>query len=65
MAKKQIRVMASPLTFIMVDLDVDEEQAKKDFLEKYNNLRKPLNEEQKRRERTNIRGGRTLQRRKY
>ncbi len=62
---KQIQVLKFPPTFIIVADDVDEEQAKYNWIKKYNRAALNLSEEQQRRERQSIRQARIEQRKKF
>lgn len=60
---KQVKVLNHPETFILVDDNKDEEQAKVEWQKRYN--RQNLSNEQKRREHEIVRGGKVMQRIRY
>lgn len=59
--KKQIKVLDHPLTFILIDADKDEVEAKLNWLKKHQKSVISLSDEQKRRESISIREGRLEQ----
>jgi hypothetical protein len=64
-SKPQKRVQVLPNTWILIDEDRDEREAKANWIRKHVALNKDLNEEQKRRELMTIRSGKVMQRTKY
>jgi hypothetical protein len=63
--QKTIKVLDRPPTFILIDIDANEAEAKANWLKKYLSVNRTLSEEQQRREREMIRGGRVIQRKSY
>ncbi|MBN1181805.1 MAG: hypothetical protein JXB49_05915 [Bacteroidales bacterium] len=57
---KEVTVLIQPLTKILVPVDADEEEVRTKWLAKYNN-KKPLTDEQVRREFYAVRGGKMSQ----
>lgn len=62
---KTIKVLDRPPTYIVIDSNADEAEAKANWLRKRQSVNRTLSDEQKRREREMIRGGRVLQRKSY
>ena len=65
MKKKVIKVLERPATYIIVDADVDENEARANWLKKRQSVNRTISDEQQRREREMIRGGRVIQRKSY
>ena len=65
MKKKVIKVLERPATYIIVDADMDENEARANWLRKRQSLNRTISDEQQRRERETIRGGRVIQRKSY
>jgi len=65
MKKKTIKVLDRPATYILIDIDADEAEAKANWLRKRQSSDRTLSDEQQRREREMIRGGRVIQRKSY
>ena len=65
MNKKSVKVLDRPLTFILVDENVDEKEAKAKWLKKRDMADKSISEEQVRRETLTVRGGKVLYRSKF
>ena len=65
MKKKVIKVIERPATYIIVDADVDENEARANWLKKRQSVNRTISDEQQRREREMIRGGRVIQRKSY
>jgi hypothetical protein len=64
--QKTIQVLSKPATYITIDADVDETEAKRKWLKKYFDRKSAfLSDEQKRREFQTIRQGKTMQRTRY
>jgi hypothetical protein len=63
--KPQKRVQVLPNTWILIDADRDEQEAKSNWLKKHIALNKDLDEQQKRREMMTIREGKVMQRTRY
>jgi hypothetical protein len=59
--KPQKRILVYPNTWILIDADRDENEAKAKWLAKFNKGNKPLDEHQKRRELNSIREGKVIQ----
>lgn len=62
--QKRIKVLDRPETWIFIDADRDEEEARSTWLMRWEKGFRP-SEEQIRREREMVRGGKVLQRRNY
>jgi hypothetical protein len=65
MKKKTIKVLDRPPTYILIDADVDEAEARANWLKKRQSVNRTISDEQQRREREMIRGGRVIQRKSY
>lgn len=65
MKKKVIKVLERPATYIIVDADLDENEARANWLRKRQSVHRTISDEQQRREREMIRGGRVIQRKSY
>jgi len=63
--QKRVKVLDYPETFILIDADKDADEAKANWLEKHNFIKKPLSQGQINRERDTVRGGKVYQRAKY
>jgi len=62
---KLIRVLEMPATWIVVDLNADEDEARERFLLNHKTPRKPICRSQERRERVSVRQGRVYQRSRF
>lgn len=63
--QKTIKVLDHPPTYILIDIDEDEKEARANWLRKHQSVNKTLSDEQLRREYEAIRGGKVIQRKSY
>lgn len=64
MKQKQIKVLDHPPTYILVDADADEQEARKAWAKKHA-IKKALSDEQVRREKYTVRLGKVSQRTRF